>query len=555
MITVLDTPVQLPSQLGFLAGPFGSFLANLIVWLLVAAAAYILLSYVLRAMTRRWPGDWDDAVLSAVRRPMVVLLLVIGMSQSLAALGLTGILAQLVERGFRTGLIIAVAWMAMRLSAGVLIPMLQVRAARTEKRFDDVMVGIARMIVPLIVLFFATLGVLSQWDVDIAAALAGAGIISLVLGLALQDTLQNVFSGIGLLADEPFTPGELIELPDGRLCKVEKIGLRTTQLYYVNEHSMIFIPNRELSNAAIVNVMKPTYDARATVEVGVAYASDIARVSAVLLAVTREHPNVLLSAIPERMAALAAVIARVDAGLTEPATAPAARDELAGRRAALTAQLPRLERELELDGALTALDRGLASLAIELNRLESGGFSPVELDRLRRDFLPAITDSVRAVASATSAWASQPDPWALAEEAEADRARFEAAAALLDQKWSALSRAVSRPPSDIEMELDQRAAQLRAWLRTSLKTAAEPWKDPHVLVKAFGASSVDLVLEYYVDDVRLEHFERPRRVATELMMEIHERFKQHNIEIPFPQTDLWIRSTPIVVKTQTLGVS
>ena len=98
MITVLDNPVQLPAPLSFLAGPIGSFLANLAVWMLIAAAAYVLLTYVLRALTRRWPGDWDDAVLSAARKPMVVLLIVIGIGRSVGALGLTGILAQLVER-------------------------------------------------------------------------------------------------------------------------------------------------------------------------------------------------------------------------------------------------------------------------------------------------------------------------------------------------------------------------------------------------------------------------------------------------------------------------
>lgn len=550
MITVLDQPVELPPALGFLSGPPGSFLANLAAWLLIAGAAYVALTFVLRGVTRRLPGEWDDAVLSAIRRPMLAVLIVFGVGSSIAALGLSGVFGQFVGRSLRTALIATLAWMAMRLSAGVLIPLLLSRAAQTERRIDDVLVGIARLIVPVIVIFIAVLGVLSQWDVDIGAALAGAGIISLVLGLALQDTLQNVFSGIGLLADEPFTPGELILLPDGKLCKVEKIGLRTTQLYHVNDHAMIFIPNKELANAAIVNVMKPTHDARAMVEVGVAYASDLARVSGVLLDVAKDHPNVLYSVIPERILRLRRVAEELEQALSAPELNETAREELVGRRAAVEALAPKLERELVLNDALDTLDRNLASLASELHRTEAGGFSPTELVELQRTRLPPVSSGVLAVADAMAAWAALPDPWALPEEADADRARHAAAVELMHAKWAALSHALGKPPADIEMELDQRAAQFRTWLRTGLKISPEPWKDPHVEVKAFGASSIDLVLKYFVDDVRLEHFERPRRVATELMLEIHARFRQHNIEIPFPQTDLWLRSTPIVVTTE-----
>lgn len=545
MITIFDNPVQLPPQLAFLDGRIGSFVVNLVLWMAIALAAYVILSVVLRAITRRLPGEMDDMILSSVRKPLLALVVVMGLTSSFSVLQLAGLLGALVNRIFHSLFIIAVTWMLLRLAQNAFIPLLKARASQTEKRADDVMIGIVNMIVPVVVIFFSALAVLNQWEVDIGAALAGAGIISLVLGLALQDTLQNIFAGIGLLADEPFTAGELIALPDGKVCKVEQIGLRTTQLYYAQDHSLIFMPNKDLANAAITNIVKPSFDSRGAIEIGVAYSCDLEFVSALLMDIAMEHPNVLFANTAERAARLRQVGQRLAARLSGDAPLAAThRAELEMRRDAIQAMIPRIERETDLLKSLMAFDASLAALAGELNRLEQGGFNHEETAHFQKNYLPGVNVALDDVYGAMSAWLSHPDPLALQGEVRDEIARWAAANKRLSDKWRALESAISKPPADIEMELDTRVNALREWVTTQYKTRPEPWKDPFVEAKGFGASSVDLTLKYFVDDVRLEHYERSRRVATELIMAIHERFKQHNIEIPFPQQDVWIRAVP-----------
>ena len=118
----------------------------------------------------------------------------------------------------------------------------------------------------------------------------------------------------------------------------------------------------------------------------------------------------------------------------------------------------------------------------------------------------------------------------------------------LTERWTALEKNILNPNIENETHLDAMTESLRVWIKTRYKQPPEPWKDPHISVKGFGASSVDLVVNYFLDDVRMEHFMRQRRVSAELMIAVHEQFKAHNIEIPFPQADLWLRSDKLKVE-------
>ncbi len=67
--------------------------------------------------------------------------------------------------------------------------------------------------------------------------------------------------------------------------------------------------------------------------------------------------------------------------------------------------------------------------------------------------------------------------------------------------------------------------------------------EPTVFFEEFGDSSLNFTLLVWTKTCT----DRPRRLTSELNFAIFEKFKQHNIEIPFPQRDLHIKSQPEVV--------
>lgn len=111
---------------------------------------------------------------------------------------------------------------------------------------------------------------------SLVALLASAG---LAIGLALQGSLSSFASGVMILFFRPFTLGDIVQL-SGHQGKVEDIGLFQTRLAAF-EGETVIIPNSSITTNPIIN-----YSARgvrrATIDVGVAYGSDIETVLAKL---------------------------------------------------------------------------------------------------------------------------------------------------------------------------------------------------------------------------------------------------------------------------------
>ncbi len=89
--------------------------------------------------------------------------------------------------------------------------------------------------------------------VSLAPVLTALGIGSLAVALALQDTLSNFFSGINLIGDKPFRPGDFVRLEGGgQEGYVESIGWRSTHLRTLND-SVVIIPNAILAKSVLTN--------------------------------------------------------------------------------------------------------------------------------------------------------------------------------------------------------------------------------------------------------------------------------------------------------------
>jgi small-conductance mechanosensitive channel len=70
---------------------------------------------------------------------------------------------------------------------------------------------------------------------------------------------------------------------------------------------------------------------------------------------------------------------------------------------------------------------------------------------------------------------------------------------------------------------------------------------PKCLLVGFGDSSVDLELRFWIEDAH----NGIRNVTSEVLLEVWDRFKEHGVEIPYPQRDLHIRS-PQIISTATV---
>jgi small-conductance mechanosensitive channel/CRP-like cAMP-binding protein len=144
---------------------------------------------------------------------------------------------------------------------------------------------ILRDIFQAVVFLFVVMATLRSAGVEPGSLLTTSALLTAVVGLSLQDTLGNLFSGLSIQAQTPFEVGDWIGYDDQprNVGRVIEINWRATKVI-THEEIEIIIPNGTLGKAPIRNFSKPSPFTRRTVEVGCSYDVSPMRVRSVILA-------------------------------------------------------------------------------------------------------------------------------------------------------------------------------------------------------------------------------------------------------------------------------
>ncbi len=165
---------------------------------------------------------------------------------------------------------------------------------RRQVHFSTIFRDLATLLVYTVVVF----SVLRSMDVDVSGLLTTSAIVTAVIGLALQETLGNVFSGLSLQMQKPFEPGDWIRF-DSHLGRVQGIGWRSTSLI-TRSLETLDVPNALLAREVVTN-----YRGTAVGDelfVGVSYKTPPSVTKRVIVEVLREVPDVVT--MPEPVAEL-----------------------------------------------------------------------------------------------------------------------------------------------------------------------------------------------------------------------------------------------------------
>jgi len=179
-------------------------------------------------------------------------------------------------------------------AAGIAVIRILVNRFETRSQDDD-RTGLPRIVLalPRVALIVVVGWVLLEgvWGVDLSAAFAALGVTSLIVSLALQDTLSGLASGLLLLSDQPFQPGDWINSGDieGR---VEDINWRSSRIRNRNG-DLLVVPNANLAGATITNYYQPQRVHRVVVPVQVAYSNPPTLAKEMLLDAARSTAKVL----------------------------------------------------------------------------------------------------------------------------------------------------------------------------------------------------------------------------------------------------------------------
>ncbi len=240
-------------------------------------------------LTQKTETELDDQVVELLERPLFLTFFFCGLAIASRLLQLPHQAIFFIAASLKT--ILAVVW----LITGFRVFKLILKAlSRNQERFpilDERTIPLFDMFGKLLLLGGASYFLLLVWGIDPTAWLASAGVLGLAVGFAAKDTLANLFGGLFIVADAPYTLGDFVNLDSGERGRVTHVGIRSTRLL-TRDDIEITVPNAIMANAKIINESGgPWEKERIRIKVGVAYGSDVDQVCDLLrhLAIDHEH--------------------------------------------------------------------------------------------------------------------------------------------------------------------------------------------------------------------------------------------------------------------------
>ncbi|MBI2844999.1 MAG: mechanosensitive ion channel [Chloroflexi bacterium] len=162
-------------------------------------------------------------------------------------------LAEFAPRLIISLLVFIVFWLASILIEKLVINRL------TKTRLNQAALKLIGTAIKIGLLVVAGIVVLAILGIDLNALVAGLGLTTLTLGIALREVVVNILAGILLLIDRPFRVNDLIII-SGVQGTVQRINLRNTTLQYTTpqgEERRILIPNSLLLTNAVTIIKAP----------------------------------------------------------------------------------------------------------------------------------------------------------------------------------------------------------------------------------------------------------------------------------------------------------
>lgn len=247
---------------------------------IITAVGIILLALVIRTLLARLTVNWalravsgtksgiDDTMVRSIATPLKIIPVLIGIFFALQVVNISGQAEVYANRILQSAFTLAVFWSLSRAVYAFEGAFRKLRAALSPAAVDWMVKALQ-----IILVILGIGAVADQWGIQIAPLLAGLGVLGIAIGLGAQDLFKNLISGILIISEKRFVPGEWVKVDGVVEGTVEKINFRSTLIRRFDK-SPVYVPNSALSDAAVTNFSRMTHR-RIKWAVGVEYSTTV----------------------------------------------------------------------------------------------------------------------------------------------------------------------------------------------------------------------------------------------------------------------------------------
>ncbi|OVE81926.1 hypothetical protein BVY03_02385 [bacterium K02(2017)] len=256
------------------------------IYILSAILIGVILEYIflrkVKKLTRKTKWEWDDALVDAFHWMPLVWLICIAFYVIEISIKLHHAVITIIDKTLVVILITSITIFVSRMVNGM------IRLAAKKAQGVIPATTLFNRTTTIVIFFIGGFIILQNLNIEIAPLLTALGVGGLAVALALQDTLNNLFSGIQIMITRQVKPGDYVRLGTGEEGYVVDIKGRNTTIRSFPDNNMVIVPNSALVSTIVTNYNLPAKRMWVVIPVGVAYDSDLEYVEKVTLEVAKE---------------------------------------------------------------------------------------------------------------------------------------------------------------------------------------------------------------------------------------------------------------------------
>ncbi|AHF06278.1 mechanosensitive ion channel family protein [Desulfitobacterium metallireducens] len=204
-------------------------------------------------LSKKTPTDFLSYVCLAFEHPARWLFVIIGLYVALGYFPFINQSDPIILKLIRSSIIALISWGLFNLSS-VSSHIFTKLNERFDLKIDQILIPFLSKALQAIIIAISISIIAKEFDYDVNGFVAGLGLGGLAFALAAKDALANLFGGIVIISEKPFSIGDWIMTPsvDGT---VEDINFRSTKVR-TSAQALVTVPNATLANQAITNWSK-----------------------------------------------------------------------------------------------------------------------------------------------------------------------------------------------------------------------------------------------------------------------------------------------------------
>lgn len=189
-------------------------------------------------------------ILLAFERPLYVFFIFLGLYMAYQSLEISREVYQVPSRLYRSSVILIITWGLVNLSSSSSILFNRFQH-RLDLQVDQILIPFVSRVLKFVIVAVSISVLAQEWGYNVNGFVAGLGIGGLAFALAAKESLSNLFGGIVIIIERPFSIGDWIQTPsvDGI---VEDINFRSTKVRTFAD-ALVTVPNANISNEPITN--------------------------------------------------------------------------------------------------------------------------------------------------------------------------------------------------------------------------------------------------------------------------------------------------------------